>query len=130
MKTPFINHTLTLLLAVFFLFTNSKCKKANTDNFCNIERTGNVQIDKNDGMVVYSNKYQRYGISFSVTDPDNIDSQIVGLVCNLPKQFQKVGLEVTISGTLKNFNSDEHISPEIAGQDLRFFEISQINNKQ
>lgn len=99
------------------------------DNFCNVQRSGNLAVDSKEGTIVYSNKYSRYAVSLTDTSQGNIDSQVIGFVCNLPSEFQKIGIRVIVSGTLKNFNSDENISPEIAGQDLHFFEISQIIKK-
>lgn len=81
-------------------------------------------------MIVYSNKYNRYAVSLTVTTPNNVDSQVIGFVCGLSSDLKKIGLQVIVSGTLKKFNSDENMTPEIAGQDLYFFETSQITKKQ
>lgn len=114
---------------LFSAMINLQCKKETTDAFCEVQRTTYLTVNNKDGMIVYSNKYNRYAVSFTVTTPNNIDSQVIGFVCELSQELKIIGLQVTLSGTLKNFNSDENITPEIAGQDLYFFEPLLITKK-
>ncbi|MCU7548297.1 hypothetical protein OCK74_04185 [Chitinophagaceae bacterium LB-8] len=87
-------------------------------------------MSNEEGMVVYSSKFNRYGISFTMTTANNIDSQITGYVCSMPQELQQVGLPVTISGVLKRFNQEENIKPEIGGQDLYYLATNQIIKRQ
>ncbi|MGI8583670.1 MAG: hypothetical protein ACR2KX_15840 [Chitinophagaceae bacterium] len=119
-----------LVFAVLLIsFTNSKCKKETTDKFCEVQRTVYMTVNNKEGMIVYSNKYNRYAVSFTVTIPNNVDSQVIGFVCGLSPELKTIGLHVILSGTFKKFNGDENMTPEIAGQDLYFFETSQITKK-
>lgn len=122
--------TLILIFTVLFiLLTNFQCKKDTADKFCEVQRSTYMTISNKEGMIVYSSKYNRYAVSFTVTTPNNIDSQVIGFVCGLSSELKTIGLRVIFSGTLKKFNSDENMTPEIAGQDLYFFETSQITKK-
>lgn len=119
-----------LIFAVLFIsLTNFQCKKGTTDKFCEVQRSSYLTVSNREGMIVYSNKYNKYAVSFTITTPNNIDSQVIGFMCGLTPELKTIGLRVVFSGTLKNFNSDENMSPEIAGQDLYFFETSQITKK-
>lgn len=77
-------------------------------------------------MIVFSNKYNRYGVSLILAISNNINSQVIGLVCGLSPELKTIGLKVVVSGTLKYFNSDENMTWEIAGQDIYSFETSQL----
>ena len=110
--------------------TNFQCKKEAADKFCETQRTNYLAVGSKEGMIVYSNKYNRYAVSLTVTTPNNIDSQVIGFLCGLSSELKTVGLKVIVSGTLKKFNSDENMTPEIAGQDLYFCETTQIIKKQ
>lgn len=122
------NH-FTLLLLLFVLLHSFQCKKETTDSFCAVQRTTYTVVDNKEGVIIYSYKYNRYAVSLSVANANNIDSQIVGFVCQINTEFQTVGLKVIVSGTIKKFNSDENITPEIAGQDLYYFQPTQIIKK-
>ena len=119
---------LTLLSFSFMLFAFS-CKKESTDTFCTTKRTEYLSVTNKEGIVVYSNKYNRYAISFDSTKPNNIDNQVIGFVCNLNSELKNVGLKVLVSGTLKIFNANENMTPEIGGQELYFFETTQLIKK-
>lgn len=121
---------ISIFAVLLISFTNFQCKKDTTDKFCEVRRSTYLIVSNKEGMIVYSNKYNRYAVSFTVTTPNNIDSQVVGFVCELSPELKTIGLRVIFSGTLKKFNGDENMTPEIAGQDLYFFETSQITKKQ
>ncbi len=129
MKKFLINRIL-LIAVLFSSLSNFQCKKEATDMFCEVQRTDYLPVSNKEGMIVYSNKYNRSAISFTVTMPNNIDSQVIGFVCGLSQELKTIGLRVIVSGTLKKFNSDENMNPEIAGQDLYFFKTSQVTKKQ
>ncbi len=120
---------ISILAVLLISLTNYQCKKETTDKFCEVQRSTYLTVSNKEGMIVYSNKYNRHAVSFTVTTPNNIDSQVIGFVCGLSSELETIGLRVIFSGTLKNFNADENMSPEIAGQDLYFFESSQITKK-
>ncbi len=129
MKNIIFNR-ISIFIVILITFLNFQCKKDTTDKLCEVQRSTYLTVSNKEGMIVYSNKYNIYAVSFTVTTPNNIDSQIIGFVCGLNTEFKNIGLRVIVSGTLKNFNSNENMTPEIAGQDLYFFEISQITKKQ
>lgn len=132
-KTLFMKKTLlkriSIFVVLFITLTNFQCKKETADKFCEVQRSTYLILSNKEGMIVYSNKYNRYAISFTVTTPNNIDSQVIGFVCGLSPELKTIGLRIIFSGTLKKFNTDENMTPEIAGQDLYFFETSQITKK-
>lgn len=105
------------------------CKKEATDGFCKISRSEYLTITNKEGIIVYSSKHNRYGISLKVTTANNIDTQVIGFVCDLKQELRTIGLLVRSSGTLRHFNIDENIKPEIAGQELYYFETSQITKE-
>jgi hypothetical protein len=126
---PRIFKQISTLICVIVLLTSFQCKKETEDDFCKIQRSAYRTVVNTEGMIVYSNKYQRYAVSFSLSIPNNIDSQTIGFVCYLSKEMQTIGLPVIVSGTLMNFNADENMTPEMGGQELYFLEISQITKK-
>jgi hypothetical protein len=124
-------NSITLFVILLLSLSNFQCQKDknNTENFCERPRAEYLTISNKEGTIVYSEKYKRYGISFTITISNNIDTQIIGYVCNLNAEFQSVGLPVTASGILKYFNADENMIPEVAGQNIYFFELTQIAEK-
>lgn len=118
------------MLLIMICMISFKCKKDSTDPFCNINRQTYFSFPATEGTVGYSDKYQRFVVIFQVNDSTNIDESIVGFPCELTKELQVVGKKVILSGTLKTFNSDENMTPEIGGQNLYFLDLSTINPKQ
>lgn len=114
------------LLVVFTLFTFSKCKKDTRDSFCTISRITTSAINSQSGVVIYYQKYTKYGIRLNIAISGNIDTQIIGLACDIPKELQIEGTNIKVTGQLKKFNSNENISPQMAGDDLYYLEITQI----
>ena len=121
---------ITVFAILFLSLTNFQCKKESTDKFCKVQRSQFLTISNKEGMVVYSNKYNRYAVSLTIPTQNNIDTQVIGFICELPPELKTIGLRVMVSGSLKKFNSDENMTPEIAGQDLYFLETIQISKKQ
>jgi len=126
---PRIFKQISALIFVILLLASFQCKKETADDFCKIQRSSFKTVSNTEGMIVYSNTYHRYAVSFTLSTPNNIDSQTIGFVCDLSKEMQTIGLPVIVSGTLMNFNADENMTPEMGGQELYFFEISQIIKK-
>jgi hypothetical protein len=108
---------------------NLSCNKNSDNDFCKKDRIVYTNVAAKEGMIVHSGKYNRFAVSLTVADSNNIDSQVIGFVCSLNSDLQTVGLKVLVTGTLKKFNTDENITPEIAGQNLYYFETTQIIKK-
>lgn len=125
MRKKLLN-SISVLALLFIQLTNSHCKKETTDKFCEVQRTDYWAVNNKEGMIVFSNKYNRYGVSLILAISNNINSQVIGLVCGLSPELKTIGLKVVVSGTLKYFNSDENMTWEIAGQDIYSFETSQL----
>ena len=51
---------------------------------------------------------------------------LIGFVCSLNFELKNVSLQVMVSGTLKVLNSNENMTLEIGGQELYFFETTQL----
>lgn len=111
------------------MFNFCNCKKDSVDTFCSTNRTLIRNINAQTAIVIYYQKYNRYGVRIDTVLPGNIDSQIIGLTCDIPKELHTVGSNVNISGQLKKFNADENISPQMAGDDLYYLEITQITKQ-
>jgi hypothetical protein len=120
---------LARVITILFLFTATGCKKDNTDSFCTVTRTLATSVNSQNGIIIYYQKYNRYGVRVSVQISGNIDTQIIGLACDIPKELQAEGTNVKVSGSLKKFNSNENITPQMAGDDLYYLEISQITKQ-
>lgn len=127
-----MKNLITSLLYFFLIismFNFSNCKKDSADSFCSINRMPVSTINAQRAIVIYYQKYNRYGVRIDTTLTGNIDSQIVGLTCDIPKELRKEGTSVKISGQLKKFNADEKISPQMAGDDLYYLVITQITKQ-
>ncbi len=107
----------------------SRCKKESADTFCSTNRTSISTMNAQTAMVIYYQKYNRYGVRIDTTLTGNIDSQIIGLACDIPKELRTEGTNVKVSGQLKKFNADENINPQMAGDDLYYLEITQITKQ-
>jgi hypothetical protein len=114
-----------VIFVILISFTNFQSKKEKTDKFCGIHRTEYLTVNNKEGMIVFSNKYNRYAVSLTAKTANNIDSQVIGFKYGLSSELKSIGLKVIVSGTLKNFNKNENMTSEIAAQDL-FFETTQI----
>lgn len=123
--SKFLTNSIKLVL-ISTLFTFSKCKKDAIDSFCTTNRMLSTTINSQNGVVIYYQKYNKYGVRLNVSITGNIDTQIIGLACDIPKELQAEGNNVKVTGQLKRFNSDENISPQMAGDDLYYLEITQI----
>lgn len=130
-----MKNTIAARIAFFTLIvislTGFRCNKRTTDrDFCELQRSTHSTINLLEGTIIYSNKYNRFGVGFPVTTPGGvIDTQIIGLVCDIQSEFKTTGLKVIVTGTLKNFNSNENIKPEMGGQELYYLEINKIAKK-
>lgn len=121
--------SLLYFVLIISIFNFNNCKKDSADNFCSIKRTSISPINTQRAIVIYYQKYNRFGLRIDTTLTGNIDAQIIGLTCDIPKELRAVGTNVKVSGQLKRFNADENISPQMAGDDLYYLEISQITKQ-
>lgn len=112
---------------VMLLCNSSGCKKESTETFCSVNRQLEITLADRTGSVIYYQKYNRYAVQVDTLIVGNIDTQITGLTCGLPKEFQVVGTKVTINGQLKKFNSDENIRPQLGGEELYYLQIDKIS---
>lgn len=111
------------------LFTFSNCKKEANDTFCSTNRASIESLNNKKGVVIYYQKYSKYGVRIDTSFAANIDSQVIGLTCDLPRELQNEGTNVTVNGQLKKFTSEENISPQTAGDELYYLKISQITKQ-
>ena len=121
--------SLLYFLLIISLFNFGSCKKDSTDSFCSTNRKPISTISAQKAIVIYYQIYNRYGVRIDNTLTGNIDSQIIGLTCDIPKEFRTEGTNVKVSGQLKKFNAEENISPQMAGDDLYYLEITQITKQ-
>jgi len=121
--------SLLYFLLIISMFNFSNCKKDSADTFCSTNRTSISTINAQTAIVIYYQKYNRYGVRIDTTLTGNIDSQIIGLTCDIPKELRTEGTNVKVSGKLKKFNAAENISPQMAGDDLYYLEITQITKQ-
>lgn len=113
-------------LLITLMFSFSKCKKISVDSFCSTNRTSISTINSRTAIVIYYQKYNKYGVRIDSSLAGNIDAQIIGLACDIPSELSKEGTNVKVSGQLKKFNADENISPQMGGDDLYYLEINKI----
>lgn len=121
--------SLAYFLIVMSAFNFSNCKKKSVDSFCYTNRTTISNINAQKGMVIYYQKYDRYGVRFDTSLTGNIDSQVIGLSCDIPKELRSEGINIIVSGELKKFNDDENITPQMGGDELYYLAITQITKK-
>lgn len=126
-KTPSIQSAVIVLL--FLVLVGFRCKKDNSDKFCEISRSEFKTVNNKEGMIGYYAKYNRWAVYLKVDSLNNIDSRIIGLTCNMPASLQIDGLSVILTGIFKNFNTDEKITPQMGGDELYYFEFSKIVKK-
>lgn len=109
--------------------TNFQCKKDINSSFCEIQRTTVNSVLNKDGIIGYYVKYKKWAIYANVDTPNNIDSKIVAITCDLPKQLQNDGEKIIFSGVYKEFNPDEKILPQLGGEELYYINVTKIEKK-
>lgn len=128
MKKKLFNR-IPVFALLFMSFTNFQCKKESTDKFCEVQRSTYLTVSNKEGMIGYYTKYNRWAVYTKVNTSNNIDSRIIGLVCDIPSSLKIDGLAVTFTGNYKNFNNDEKITPQMGGDELYYLDISNIQKK-
>ncbi|GGF07519.1 hypothetical protein [Hymenobacter cavernae] len=114
-------------LAVLTLMISSSCQKDDDDSLtslaaCSIETEVVGKANQYEGYVRYVAEEQRYAIAYHI--PRTIDSQIYGVVCNLPEEFQQEGKKVKFSGTYRKYNGPA--KPVFGGQSFEYLELKSI----
>jgi hypothetical protein len=117
---------ITFFAFLVISFTNFRCNKNNTNDFCEVQRTEYLTVDDRHGMIGYYAKYNRWAIYANISTPNNIDSRIVGMLCDIPETMKSDGLRVIFSGKYNKFNISENISPQIGGEELYYLSLSKI----
>jgi hypothetical protein len=74
------------------------------------------------GIIGFNQELQKYALYVGVAG--SYDSQIIGVPCNLAREYEKQGLKVTFSGRYKEME----IQPAylFAGQEYFYLEITKI----
>jgi hypothetical protein len=80
------------------------------------------KADKYEGHVQFVPQEQRYAVVYSVSK--TYDSQIYGVVCNLPEEFRQEGKKVKFSGTYRTY--DGPAKPYMGGQSFLYLELKSI----
>ena len=83
------------------------------------------KITNQDGIIWFNNSQKNYAVYVGVSG--SYDSQLVGIVCNLPKDFEMEGLEIIFSGFYYDY--DKIVSDIILGQKYYYLELCEIKKK-
>lgn len=95
-------------------------------SLCNPDKKTVKKVSDTSGFIWFNQSLQTYILYASING--TYDSQIVGLPCNLPENFEKDGLKVELSGKYKDFG-EQPSPPQIQifpGQEYYCLEISKI----
>jgi hypothetical protein len=124
-----MNKKLLVFFSLFVIMMASNCKKDETDSFCQIKRDLVSSINNQEASIGFYAKYNRWAVFFKVSNPNNIDTRVIGLTCDISPNFQIDGLPVIVSGNKNKFNTIENINPQLGGDELFYFEILKISKK-
>ncbi len=124
-----MNKMLFVFFSLFVIMMASNCKKDETDSFCQIKRDLVSSINNQEAFIGFYAKYNRWAVFFKISNPNNIDTRVIGLTCDISPNFQIDGLPVIVSGNKKKFNTIENITPQLGGDELFYFEILQLSKK-
>jgi len=81
------------------------------------------KADQYIGHVWFIEEEKRYAVVYYV--PGSIDSQVYGIVCDLPKEFQQERKRVKFSGTYRAYNGPA--KPVLGGQSFAYLELKAIS---
>ena len=126
------NPSILILLLTSLLLSASGCEKderslsepavaACDSNRKIVKKSSDVK-----GFVHFNQFSQEYALYAGV--PGTIDSEDIGLPCNLPEEFKKEGLKVKFSGKYRDFGKQPSSNqvPIFVGQVYYYLELSQI----
>lgn len=112
------------IVSIGLLFFSGSCQKDSiiklTD--CNLENIVKSVSNKK-GTIWYDTQAQSYAVYTGVEG--SFDSQIIGLICNLPDTSKVEGLKITFSG---NYYNCEEFTPLIPGQEYFYLELTKISS--
>lgn len=95
-------------------------------NRCFINESNPVKkITNQEGIIWFNNSQKNYAVYVGVTG--SYDSQLVGIVCNLPKEYEVEGLEIIFSGSYYDY--DKIVSDLIPGQKYYYLDLCEIKKK-
>jgi len=80
------------------------------------------KADRYKGRVLFVPQEQRYAIVYSV--PGTYDSQIYGVVCNLPEELRQEEKIVRFSGTYRAYNGPA--KPYMGGQSYEYLDLKSV----
>jgi len=80
------------------------------------------KADRYEGRVRFVPQEQRYAIVYSV--PRTYDSQVYGVVCNLPEEFLQEEKKVKFSGTYREYSGPA--KPYMGGQSYEYLDLKSI----
>ena len=115
----------TILLIIFIISTLCCCNKDSEEDI-NLNLPPNTMAVTNiRGVVGYWENINKYTVNVAV--PGTIDSQITGIVDELPSEFRNEGMIVIFSGAYKEEASNPE--PILGGQTVYSLTISSIKKK-
>lgn len=117
-----------VVLFAFVSFSNLQCRKGK-DQFCGMPRSSFATVTDKEGIIGYYQKYNRWAVYSNVDSVNNVDSRMIGLVCDVPSLLKIDGLPVKFSGTYQNFNPAEKIAQQTGGDQLYFLQIMKVEKR-
>ena len=116
-----------VVLFAFVSFSNLQCK--GKDQFCGMPRSSFTTVSDKEGIIGYYRKYNYWAVYSNVDSVNNIDSRMIGFVCEIPSSFKIDGLPVKFSGTYQHFNPSEKITPQMGGDELYFLKVTRLEKR-
>jgi hypothetical protein len=117
-----------VVLFAFVSFSSLQCSKGK-DQFCGMSRSSFTTVTDKEGIIGYYQKYNHWAVYSNVDSVNNIDSRMIGLVCDVPSLLKIDGLRIKFSGTYQNFNAGEKITPQMGGDQLYFLQIIKLEKR-
>jgi hypothetical protein len=114
-----------ITLSTFII--SGQCQKV--DDTGNLSECRSEQFVKSvteeEGTIWLNKSLNKYALYTGVRG--TYDSQIVGVICNIPTEYKKDGLTVIVSGDYFEYNKDA--SQKFPGQTYFFLELREIKKK-
>lgn len=112
------------IIAATLLLMNGSCQKDDIVELgkCNLENVVKSVSDTK-GTIWFDAQTKGYSIFSGIEG--TYDSQIIGVVCNLPDIYKNEGVKIVFSGNY--YNCDEY-SPLIPGQKYYYLELTKVKS--
>ena len=112
------------IISIGLLFFGGSCQKDDIIKLsdCNLENVVK-SVSNTKGTIWYDHQAQSYAVYTGVDG--SYDSQIIGLICNLPDMYKSEGLKISFSG---DYYECEEFSPLIPGQEYFYLELTNIES--